>query len=80
MEYPFTSRRWSFRLSINARQIVIWLKCILNQEPNVINELGEDQDSFEHFIETMQINYETDPDVRELLENPILENFIEMQN
>lgn len=79
--YPFTSRRWNFMLYINARQIVIWLKSILEQETNELLELSiEDQSNLEHFIGTMRNNFETDIDVRKLLENSILENFIEMQN
>ncbi len=79
--YPFTSKRWRFNLSINARQIVIWLKDLLEIEPNSIQELDIfDLNNFDHFIQTMRENYGTDNDVRELLENPILENWMETQN
>jgi hypothetical protein len=79
--YPFTSKRWHFNLAINARQIVIWLKDILEIEPNSIQEINiSDQSNFEHFIDTMRENYETDNDVRELLENPILGNRTNIQN
>ncbi len=79
--YPFTSKRWNFILTITARQIVIWLKDLLEIEPNSIQELDIfDQSNFDHFIQTMRENYETDNDVRELLENPILENWMETQN
>jgi len=79
--YPFTSRRFRFEFTINALQIVIWLKDILEIEPKSIQELNTfDRESFDHFIETMRENYETDNDVKELLENSILENSIDIQN
>jgi hypothetical protein len=79
--HPFDSRRWQFNLSISSMQIVIWLKDLLEIEPNSIQELDIfDLNNFDHFIETMRENYGTDNDVRELLENPILENLIDIQN
>ena len=79
--YPFASRRFQFELTITALQIVIWLKDVLEIEPNSIQELDTfDHANFDHFIQTMRENYETDNDVRELLENPILENWMETQN
>lgn len=79
--YRFTSKRWRVNLNINARQIVIWLKDLLESEPNDIQELDIfDLSNFNHFIETMRKNYGADNDVRELLENPVLENLIDIQN
>jgi len=79
--YPFTSKRFRFELSITALQIVIWLKDVLEIEPNSIQELDIfDQSKFDHFIETMRGNYEADTDVRGLLKNPIFQNWMETQN
>ncbi len=79
--YPYTSYRRFLNYTITAKQIVIWLKDLLEIEPNSIQEIDIfDQSIFDHFIQTMRENYETDNDVRELLENPILENLMDIQN
>ena len=79
--YSFTSKRFRFELSITALQIVIWLKDVLEIEPNSIQELDIfDQSNFDHFIATIRGNYGADNDVRELLENPIFQNLMETQN
>ena len=79
--YPFTSRRFRFDLTITARQIVVWLDNLLENEPESLENLDIfDVSNLRHFVETMRDNYEEDTDVRELLENPILKNWINIEN
>lgn len=79
--YPFTSIRFQLDLTITARQIVIWLENLLENEPESLENLDIfDESNLRHFVETMRDNYEEDNDVIELLENPILRNWINIEN
>lgn len=79
--YSFSSRRFGFDLTITARQIVIWLGNLLQNEPESLENLDIfDESNLRHFVETMRDNYEEDNDVIELLENPILKNWIHIEN
>jgi len=80
-DYPFTSIRFQLDLTITARLIVVWLGNLLENEPESLENLDIfDKSNLRHFVETMRDNYQEDNDVMELLENPILKNWINIQN
>ena len=63
---------------IRGRRVVNLLKKILNRHPEQLDKFEYSESNLEHFIGTIQQNYENDEDVRELLEFQSLQNTIRL--
>jgi len=63
---------------IRARRIVNLLRRILEAHPEQLDKFEYSESNLEHFIGTIQQNYENDEDVRELLEIPSIQNVIRL--
>jgi len=78
----FISNRLELDERINCREIIHFLTMLIENNPIgfIIESFNLSIQNLEHFLGMLQNEFADDIDVRRLLENPVLENLIDIQN